>query len=172
VTQDANHGTIDAILRTIYETISGPAGPRDWAKERTLFAAGAILVPPATPPVDLGSAAHSPRRIPNVMDLEEWIASRSPFFESTDFFEEEVARRTFHFGNVAHVFSVYEARRRSGDPEVLWRGINSVQLSHDGERWWIVSIAWDNERLGNPLPEWARAGTSPAPTASPAEPRL
>ena len=33
------------------------------------------------------------------------------------------------------------------------RGINSIQLFHDGDRWWVVSVLWDNERPGNPLPE-------------------
>jgi hypothetical protein len=33
------------------------------------------------------------------------------------------------------------------------RGINSIQLFHDGTRWWVLGIAWDNERPGNPLPD-------------------
>jgi hypothetical protein len=30
--------------------------------------------------------------------------------------------------------------------------INSIQLFHDGDRWWVMSVLWDNEREGNPLP--------------------
>ncbi len=145
--QNADTQSLDAIVRAVYDTISGPAGPRDWERERRLFAPGALLVPTQTRP-EVGAAAQ-------VLDVEGFIASRTPFFAANDFYEREVARRTFRFGNVAHVESAYEALRRAEDHEPLWRGINSLQLYHDGQRWWIVSIAWDNERPGNPLPEWA-----------------
>ena len=32
------------------------------------------------------------------------------------------------------------------------RGINSIQMMHDGARWWIVNIFWDGEREGSPIP--------------------
>jgi hypothetical protein len=90
------------------------------------------------------------------MSFDQWLASRSAFFAANDFYEWETARETFQFGNIAHVLSAYAAGRRRDDPEILFRGINSLQLHHDGRRWWILSIVWDNERPGNPLPDWAR----------------
>jgi len=37
----------------------------------------------------------------------------------------------------------------------LKRGVNSIQLFHDGERWCVVSVLWDNERAGLEVPaEW------------------
>ena len=63
-----------------------------------------------------------------------------------------VARRTQIFGNVARLFSSYEARFDPDDPEPFKRGINSIQLFHDGKRWWIINMLWDNERDDNPLP--------------------
>jgi hypothetical protein len=33
------------------------------------------------------------------------------------------------------------------------RGINSFQLFHDGERWWIVNIYWQHESTKHRLPE-------------------
>jgi hypothetical protein len=41
---------------------------------------------------------------------------------------------------------------RDPDGTPFARGINSVQLVHDGSRWWIHSITWDYEREDNPLP--------------------
>jgi hypothetical protein len=39
-------GSIDAILHAAYDTISGPAGQqRDWKRFRSLFVAGARLIP-------------------------------------------------------------------------------------------------------------------------------
>jgi len=145
---DEDVASIDGIIRAVYEVISGPAGaPRDWDRERNLFFPGARLVP--TRPGPEGGA------IADVFDVEGYIASRSPMFEKDSFFETEVARREFVFGNIAHVLSAYELRRAPGEKPFV-RGINSIQLFHDGTRWWILSIAWDNERPGNPLPDLPR----------------
>jgi hypothetical protein len=56
------------------------------------------------------------------------------------FYEKEIARRTEQFGNIAHVWSIYESRHNEDDPEPFMRGINSIQLFNDGKRWWIVNI--------------------------------
>lgn len=137
--------SIEGIVKALYECISGPAGPRDWERERSLFAAGARLQP--TRPKDDGGGTM------DVFDVEGYIASRTPFFAQNDFFEVEVSRRVDRFGNIAQVWSVYEYRRSPEDPEPFGRGINSIQLFHDGDRWWVVSVLWDNERPGNLLPE-------------------
>ncbi len=135
--------TVDAVITALYETISGPAGPRDWERERHLFAPGARLMP--TRPRDDGS--HSIE----IFDVEGYIASRSPFFAETSFYEIEVDRREERFGHIVHAWSSYEGRR-TPDGEVILRGVNSIQLYHDGDRWWVVSMVWDNERTGIPLP--------------------
>jgi hypothetical protein len=49
------------------------------------------------------------------------------------------------------VFSSYESFRRD-ETRPLSRGINSIQLFWDGHRWWVISIFWDSERMGNALP--------------------
>jgi hypothetical protein len=152
-TENGDVGTIDAIVTALYESISGPAGPRDWARDRKLYAPGAILMPAGPVPTELSVAPV--QRAPSLFDFDGWVASRSPFFAANDFYEWEVARKMSQFGNIAHVLSAYEARRRPEDRDPIWRGINSLQLFHDGRRWWIVSILWDNERPDNPMPSWA-----------------
>ncbi len=72
--------------------------------------------------------------------------------ESSAFFEKEVARRLDCFGNVCQVFSTYEARRSLSEEKAFVRGINSIQLLNDGQRWWVASIVWDTERENNPIP--------------------
>ena len=137
--------SIDGIVRALYEVISGPAGaPRDWERERSLFFPGARLVPTRLGP--------DGKPVAELFDIEGYIASRSPMFEKDSFFETEIARRTFVFGNIAHVLSSYELSRTPADPPFV-RGINSIQLFHDGSRWWVLSIARDNERPGSPLPD-------------------
>lgn len=55
------------------------------------------------------------------------------------------------FGSIAQVMSTYEAAT-TPDGEPFVRGINSIQLTWDGERWWIVSWIYDEERPDNPIP--------------------
>jgi hypothetical protein len=148
--------TPEAIVKALYEVISGPAGPRDWERERTLLAPGARLMP--VRPLPDGTAAI------DVFDTDAYIASRGPFLATTAFDENEVSHRIERFGAIAHVWSTYETRHAPGEEPFL-RGINSIQLFHDGDRWWVMSIFWDNERPGNP---WtvATAGAAGAQTGT------
>ena len=135
------------LIDEFYATISGPAGPRDWSRERALFHPQARLMRTG---VD-----EAGRPWIRVMSVDEYVEDTTPFFAANDFHEIEVARRVDRFGNWAHARSVYEARRSPGDPELLKRGVNSIQLFHDGERWRVVSVLWDNERPGLEVPaEW------------------
>ena len=141
--------SIDGIIAAIYDVISGPAGQkRDWARERSLFIPGARLIPTATVPgktdVDLA---------PLVLDIEGYIARVEPLFEKEGFYEREIARRVEQFGRIAHVWSTYESRHNPNDAEPFIRGINSIQLFNDGNRWWILSIYWQHESSQHPLPE-------------------
>src|SRR6266404_4878220 len=141
--------SIDAIIRTAYHVISGPAGtPRDWERERALFVPGARLIPTATVPgrtdVDLA---------PLVLDVEAYIARVEQLFEKEGFYETEIARRVEQFGQIAHVWSTYESRHDPREAEPFMRGINSIQLFNDGKRWWILSIYWQHESKHHPLPQ-------------------
>lgn len=136
--------SIDAVVKALYESISGYAGqPRQWERDRELFHPGARLIP--TRPLEEGGA------VADIFDFDGYVHSRTPFFAENDFFEIEIARREFRFGSIAHVLSAYEGRKAPGG-EIVKRGINSIQLFHDGKRWWVVSILWDNEREGVRLP--------------------
>ena len=62
-------------------------------------------------------------------------------------YEVETNRRIDLFGNIAHVWSAYEARRSPNDAEPERRGINSIQLfRHPDAGWRIIHMIWDNER--------------------------
>ncbi len=41
---------------------------------------------------------------------------------------------------------------QSSAPEPFARGINSFQLWNDGNRWWVITIFWEGESPGNPIP--------------------
>jgi len=135
--------SIEGIVKAMYETISGPAGGRDWERERTLLHPSVQLMP---------TRMEDDRALVDIFDLDGYIASRSPFFAANDFYEVEIAHRIERFGNIAHVWSTYEGRHSPEGPP-FFRGINSIQLFHDGDRWWVMSVMWDNERPDNSLPE-------------------
>ena len=128
----------EAIVKAVYDTISGPAGQkRDWDRFRSLFADGARLIPTGPRPAgDFG---------PRVLDPEGYIARTEPIFATTSFTEKEVSRRVERFGHIAHVFSTYEARHDPKDSKPFLRGINSFQLVFDGTRWWVLTIFWEAE---------------------------
>jgi hypothetical protein len=137
--------SLDAIIAALYDVISGPAGQqRDWGRMRALFAPGARLIP----------TVYRPDSVPSlrVWDPDQYIATVGPRLETGGFFEREIARRTERFGGVVHMFSTYESRRAAADPTPFARGINSIQTFFDGKRWWIVTIYWEGERSGNPIP--------------------
>jgi hypothetical protein len=71
--------------------------------------------------------------------------------EANGRFEREIARRSERFGNMVHAFSSYESRHEATDPIPFARGINSIQLSSDGNRWSVVPVLWESERPDNPL---------------------
>jgi len=147
----ADVASIDSIVAAAYDVISGPAGQkRDWDRERSLFLPGARLIPTGDTP---GATDSSGKLAPQVLDIEAYIARVEPYFEANGFFEKEVARRTEQFGQIAHVWSTYESRRSLADSKPFMRGINSIQLFHDGTRWWIVGIYWQHESAEHAIPE-------------------
>lgn len=136
----------DAIVSAVYETISGAAGEeRDWDRFRSLFVPDARLIPTGRRPD--GTAGHQ------VMTVEEYVGNASRAFAESGFYETEIDAVTERYGDIAHVFSTYESRRAADDPEPFQRGINSIQLWHDGDRWWIATIFWHAERDGAPIPD-------------------
>ena len=83
------------------------------------------------------------------MSPADYAKDVTAFFEANDFFEVEIARRIDVLGNMAHVWSLYEARTAPDDATPERRGVNSIQLYRDPDLGWrIVSMIWDNERPG------------------------
>jgi len=130
---------IGAVIDEMYAMISGPAGPRDWSRQANCFLPEARQVRTFIG-VD-GRAAMK------AMDPGSYAADTTPFFATNDFFEIETGRRIDVFGNMAHVWSSYEARKAPSDELPERRGINSIQLfRHPDQGWRIISMIWDNER--------------------------
>ena len=149
-TKEANPNdvsSIDAIMKAVYEVISGDAGkPRDWDRFRSLFHPDARLIPS-------GKNQQTGLVSARVLTPEDYIKRVEPVFAKDGFFEREKARRIEIFGNIAHAFSTYESFHSLSDKKPFVRGINSFQLLNDGTRWWIITIYWQGETAENPIPK-------------------
>jgi hypothetical protein len=73
-------------------------------------------------------------------------------YATLGFVETDLAPTTEMFGQVAHVFSTYEARHAPADKPFM-RGVNSIQLVHDGKRWYVLNLVWRAEDAKLQLPE-------------------
>jgi len=148
--EQKDRAEIAAAVTEMYAMISGPKGPRDWLRQADCFH-------PEARQIRTWIDAEG-RPAAKIMGLVDYARDTTPFFAENDFYEIETSSRIDLFGNIAHVWSAYEARTAIGDSTPERRGINSIQLFRDPERGWrIVSMIWDNEREGVPLPEWGQS---------------
>ena len=87
------------------------------------------------------------------MSPDDYIKSSGKWLVENGFFEKEIHRSTDTFGNISQVFSTYESFRSEADKVPFMRGINSIQLLNDGNRWWIINIYWTQESEDRPIPK-------------------
>ena len=141
---------IAAAVDEMYAMISGPKGPRDWSRQANCFHPEARQIRTFIDP--------DGRPALKIMSLDDYASDTAPYFAEHAFYEVEIARRIDLFGNIAQVWSAYEARTSLDDETPERRGINSIQLFRDPERGWrIMSMIWDNERDGVTLPDWGQS---------------
>jgi hypothetical protein len=137
--------SIDSIIEALYASISGEKGvERDWDRFRNLFTPEAKLMPTGVD--QQGEAVY------RAWGVEEYIPRVEQNFLENGFIEAEISKKVERFRNVAHVFSTYLSRRTEGG-DIIARGINSIQLFYDNERWWVVSVFWASENPDNPIPK-------------------
>jgi hypothetical protein len=144
--------TVDHLIHSLYDVISGPAQPRDWERFRSLFLPdGRIgVVRPET-----AATTDAPAQKGDAVFLTpDMYAQRDDtYFKTHGFFERSVANRVEEFGNLIQVWSTYESRHAKDDNQPFTRGINSFQIVHVRGRFWIASILFDDERPGVTLPD-------------------
>lgn len=137
--------SIDGMIRAYYEVVSGPAGrPREWGRDRTLYIPDLRFVAMG---VD-----RAGKPVARIRSHQQFVDVSDAALVKEGFDEREIHRVTQRFGNIAHVFSTYETRKAPGGP-LIGRGINSIELFFDGDRWWIANAIWDEERPDNPIPK-------------------
>ncbi len=134
------------LITAVYDVISGPVGEaRDWERMHGLFVPDARLMVSAPQPD--GSSRLT------VLSVADYIERSGAMLVQTGFDEVELARRVERYGNVVHVFSSYHGSWTGEDgSEQSVRGLNSFQLVRTGAGWKVVTILWEAEHPGNPIP--------------------
>ncbi len=138
--------SLDTVINSLYDVVSAEKGEaRDWELFRYLFHESARLMP------------SGKNREGNVgvryLTVDDYINAAKGWTAETGFVESEINRVVDSFGVITQVFSTYEAFRSESDTEPFMRGINSIQLLNDGNRWWILNIYWTQETPNNPIPD-------------------
>lgn len=130
----ADVSTIDGIIRAYYEAVSGPAGAAaDAARDRSLHHPSAWVAIAATD--------STGRPVVRVITLKEYHGDNRPRREG--FWEWETDRVVSRSGNMVHAWSSYASARTQGGVPYT-RGVNSITLFHDGNRWWIMGWMFDS----------------------------
>lgn len=140
-TQDTK--TIESTLRVVLEVISGPAGRKiDAARFRNLFRGNVKF--------HIRSKNKDGQLVVRESSVEDYLKNIARL-EAQDFFETVANLKTERYGDIAHTFMTYEARRNPKDT-AFDKGINSFQLVYDQNRWWVVGLMWQAESSGTPIP--------------------
>ncbi len=133
--------TISGLIDATYEVVSGRIGEkRQWERDASLHHPKAIY--------SYKNSQNQQVTIP----VKSFHDDTQSLIMTTDFFESEINREVRIFGNIAHVWSTYETRLSEGGP-IERRGINSIQLIFEEERWWIISWIFDKESPSNRIPQ-------------------
>ena len=145
---------IEETIGELYRSFNFDAGGEaDWELLRSLLINGAVFVGPV-------GADESPRAVGTdefIDGFRAWILT-SPQREN-GFHERSVHVRADVFGKVAHAYVVFEGFA-PGDGRTKTRGLDSIQLVLDGEKWRVVSFMTqfaDAENLVPPRFEGERA---------------
>ena len=143
--------TVDHLVASLYDVVSGPAGQRDWDRLRALFLPDGQIVS-----INPESAAtkDAPARKGDAVFLtpDRFMQQNDPYFKTNGFFERSIVKRIEEFGNLVEVWSTKESRDAKDQAQPSSRGIDSFQIVHAHGRFWIASLLFDDERPGMMLP--------------------
>lgn len=129
--------SIDKIVSSIFAIVSGEKGEEgDWELMRSVFHPKARLM--------TGYQDEAGNKEIKIFSVEEYITTFRDNFYNMTFYERDVKNKIERFDNLVHVLSTYRAFRTKEMKRPVKTGVASIQLYHDGERWWVLSMYWKN----------------------------
>jgi hypothetical protein len=143
--------TVDHLVASLFDVVSGPAGQRDWDRFRPLFLPDGRIV--SLVPESAATKDRPARKGDAIFLTPDMFAQQNDsYFKTNGFFERSIVKRVEEFGNLIDVWSTSEIRDAKDDVQPSSRGIDSFQIVHAHGRFWIASLIFDNERPGVTLP--------------------
>jgi hypothetical protein len=141
----------EAVVRELYDLVTWEAGSLpDWDRLRALFLPQTIII------------LRSSRTATTVLSLDGfvdlWLRDIEGYnLGETGFTERIVRLQATEFGDLAHVWVLYEAEiPGSGRP--AQPGVDSFQMARQNGEWKIVSITNEIPTPDRPIPELLRGG--------------
>lgn len=135
----------EAVVHELYDMVTFPAGTTpDWDEFRALFLPEAVVV------------LRSSREATSVFTLDGFVEDWLRFIdgsniEETGFAERIIRTHSTEFGDIAHVWVLYEAEIPGwGRPPQA--GVDSFQLARRQGSWKIVSITNEVPTPDRPIP--------------------
>lgn len=123
-----------ALVLALHASISGPIGPFDWNRFRSLF----------LPTARIGEAGTEPGGKPHItfQSVNDWILSVQDLRPKVSVHETVYKLHVEQFGSVANAsYSHNSETTENGRTDI--RRVNSCQMLYDGKRWWIASVVWN-----------------------------
>lgn len=125
---------IQETIDEFYSIISGNKGDkRDWEKFRSLF----LSEDSSLAPIKFNGENKS-------FNVNTFIVRQNNFLSNNDFYEYGLNFKIEVFGNIAHVYSEYEAKRKKEDLDLIKQGVTLVHMVKDKQVWKIHSMLWQS----------------------------
>ncbi|MEM9022334.1 MAG: hypothetical protein AAGB22_01235 [Bacteroidota bacterium] len=159
----ANISDPESLVRTFYRTLSGPAGPRNWDRFRSL----------CLPDAQINAITYNAdgTAVPVYGSVANYIAQVGPFFEQHGYQQKQLKHRVDTYGNLAQIFSTYSTRYLApgSSTAIEEHGVASFQVIYWKNRWWIANVLWNAEAPGDPIPKryLDERAALPAPAVAP-----
>lgn len=146
---DAAANTPEGVVHALYDLVTFPAGTTpDWDVMRAMFLPESVVV------------LRTSRASNSVFTLEGFVQDWLHFIErdnveATGFTERIVRTHVTEFGDIAHVWVLYEAEIPGWDrpPQV---GVDGIQLVRRDGSWLIAAITNEIPTPDRPIPEVLR----------------
>ena len=151
----------EALAEATYEVIQRPPGENyQWERSKSLFLPYALEIPNTEQNGGVFSV-FTPEQFQRIVDSFTIIGGPN----DKGFQEEQTHAVVHQYGDIAQVFSTYQKHYWDSD-QILARGLNSFQMVRRDGQWQVVSIVWDEDYAGGPIPE-QYGGTAPNTTHEP-----
>jgi hypothetical protein len=134
---------VEAIIAASFDSLSGPVGaPRQWERYLSLLDPDARLV---------SASIDTKTGVPKIFrwGRDEYVQAVDGYLVGSGFVDRKLGCIINQYGRVASVRCGFEGLEQKTRVE---RGVAMYQLYQDGKRWWILSVEWDQEQPGEPIP--------------------